>query len=249
MDNVTAVMRGGLNIADFFHTILGTTLMEKISKGLRKLSGNTIPLWNKYMPKGTKKFIPVNIERKDNPLKVVYFPTCINRSMGVSKDYEEKVSLIEKTESLLKKAGYDVIYPKNLDNLCCGMAFASKGYKKQGDKKLSELEQALLEATNNGEYPVYVDMSPCLYRMKEGITSGLKLYEPVEFILEHVVDKLKIKKLPETVAIHTTCSSTKMGLANDLKKLAGMCAENVIVPEGVGCCGWAGGASRPSSRS
>ncbi|HEX2984092.1 MAG TPA: (Fe-S)-binding protein, partial [Ignavibacteriales bacterium] len=91
-----------------------------------------------------------------------------------------------------------------------------------------------------GEYPVYVDMSPCLYRMKEGITSGLKLYEPVEFILEHVVDKLKIKKLPETVAIHTTCSSTKMGLANSLKILAGMCAEKVIIPEGVGCCGWAG---------
>jgi D-lactate dehydrogenase len=240
MDKTTTVMRAGLNMADFFHTVLGTTLMESVSYGLRKLSGNTIPLWNKYMPKGTKKFIPANVVNKNNPLKVVYFPTCINRSMGISKDYEEKVSLIEKTENLLKKAGYDVIYPKNLDNLCCGMAFASKGYKKQGDKKLSELEQALLEATNNGEYPVYVDMSPCLYRMKEGIASGLKLYEPVEFILEHVVDKLKIKKLPETVAIHTTCSSTKMGLANSLKTLAEMCAEKVIIPEGVGCCGWAG---------
>ena len=31
------------------------------------------------------------------------------------------------TESLLKKAGYSIIYPAAMDKLCCGMPFASKG--------------------------------------------------------------------------------------------------------------------------
>ena len=31
-----------------------------------------------------------------------------------------------------------------------------------------------------------------------------------------------------------------MGLEGKLEKLAKMCAEHVIVPEGVNCCGWAG---------
>jgi len=44
----------------------------------------------------------------------------------------------------------------------------------------------------------------------------------------------------DTVAIHTTCSSTKLGLGADLHKVASMCAGTVIVPEDVGCCGWAG---------
>ena len=38
-----------------------------------------------------------------------------------------------------------------------------------------------------------------------------------------------------------------MGLSPRFRKLAEMCAEKVIVPDGVGCCGWAGdrGFTRP----
>jgi D-lactate dehydrogenase len=83
-------------------------------------------------------------------------------------------------------------------------------------------------------------MSPCLYRMKETFTSDIRLYDPVRFALEFLVDRLTIRQLPGTVAIHTTCSSEKMGLAEPLRRLASICAENVVVPEGIGCCGWAG---------
>ncbi len=120
------------------------------------------------------------------------------------------------------------------------MAFASKGFKEQGDRKARELEATLMRASGNGKYPVLVDMSPCLYRMKEVFTSGLTLYEPVRFVLEHIAPYLPLKQLPETVAIHTTCSAEKMELAGDLKMLAEKCAQNVVVPHGVGCCGWAG---------
>ena len=125
---------------------------------------------------------------------------------------------------LLHRAGYRVVYPENLPDLCCGMAFASKGFKSQGDRKAKELENALRKASRNGEHPILVDMSPCLYRMKEVFSQGLRLFEPVQFILDHVLDRLEIRNYL-IVAVHTTCSAEKMGLAAGLKKLAGECAE------------------------
>ncbi len=48
------------------------------------------------MPRGTIK-IKSDSKQTDNPDKVVYFPSCINRSMGQSKDYNEEVQIIDLT--------------------------------------------------------------------------------------------------------------------------------------------------------
>ena len=107
------------------------------------------------------------------------------------------------------------------------------------DRKSAELEAALYEASNEGLYPVLCDQSPCLYRMRHTIKK-IKLYEPVEFINTFLLDKLVFKKIDEPIAIHITCSMRKMGLDKQLIELAGRCTSNVLVPEGVGCCGFAG---------
>ncbi len=235
----TTAIRALLKVVDDFHSLLGSKNMESISSIFRTISNNKIPKWNKYLPKNNHVVEPRDIERA-NPLKVVYFPACLNRTMGISKDYDTKESLTDKTIHLLQKAGFEVLFPDNLNNLCCGMSFASKGFFDQADALAKELEHALLKASNDGEYPVYVDMSPCLLRMKETLVSKLKLYEPIDFILEFLVDKLKFTKSQKSVAIHTTCSSIKMGLNEKFKTIAELCAEEVVVPENIECCGWAG---------
>ena len=239
MSLVTASARIALSIVSFFHAVLGTTAMRGISGGLRKVSGNRIPYWNPFMPKGAKG-IKTNIGLKsDNLRKVVYFPSCINRSMGVSRDHREELQLSEKMIHLLHKGGYEVIYPENLNSLCCGMAFSSKGYTEAGRKKSDELEAALLKASRNGEYPVLCDMSPCLYTMKENMKSYLKLYEPVEFISEYLLPHLTITPLNEVVTVFPVCSIKKMGLDMKLADLARICATKIIVAE-TNCCGYAG---------
>ncbi len=240
MGFVTSGARKALALVNFFHILLGTRLMKGIAGGVRKLSGNTIPFWNPYMPSGSNK-IKTNDKKvkTDSTRKVVYFPSCINRSMGVSRDHNEDIQLTEKMVQLLHKGGYEVIYPENLNNLCCGMAFSSKGYIKAGEKKSNELETALIKASRNGEYPVLCDMSPCLYTMKENMKSGLKLYEPVEFITDYLLPHLKITPLEETITVFPVCSMKKMGLENKLADLARACATKVIVPD-TNCCGFAG---------
>jgi D-lactate dehydrogenase len=236
---VTASVRVTLSLVNLFHMLLGTYVMGVISSGLRKLSGNRILNWNPFIPKGAKS-IKLNSELKSDTLrKVVYFPSCINRSLGVSNDHKEEKQLSEKIIQLLNKAGYEAIYPENLNNLCCGMAFSSKGYTEAGEKKSRELEDALIKASRNGEYPVLCDMSPCLYTMKENMRSNLKLHEPVEFITTYLLPHLIIKPIEEVITVFPVCSMKKMGLDRALVNLAKICATSVILPE-TNCCGFAG---------
>jgi len=239
MSSVTASARTALSVVGFFHSIMGTSVMKGISGGLRTLSGNRIPLWNQYMPLGAKAIEVNKVQKSDHRSKVVYFPSCINRSMGVSKEHRTEKQLSEKMVQLLNKGGYEVIYPENMNALCCGMAFSSKGYTEAGTKKSNELEAALIKASENGKYPVLCDMSPCLYTMKENMEPTLKLYEPVEFILDYLLPYLDITPVDETITVFPVCSMKKMGLEDKLVELAEKCASKVVVPE-TNCCGFAG---------
>jgi D-lactate dehydrogenase len=238
MTRITGYARFTLSSVNIVHHLLGSTIMSGLAKGARFISGNRIPLWTPYMPSGAKKVRP---EQKFDPSKerIVYFPSCITRSMGPSKEYDEQVSLTTKTEDLIRKAGYQIVYPENLDNLCCGMAFSSKGFKDSAALKVSELQQALFKASENGKLPILCDMSPCLYHMKETLDKSLKLYEPIEFTLKFLTDKLEFKKQPGTIVVHAVCSAKKMGLEAKLLELSRMCSENVAIAD-VNCCGFAG---------
>ncbi|MBZ0182535.1 MAG: FAD-binding oxidoreductase [Melioribacteraceae bacterium] len=231
----------GLNFVHLFHKLLGTDTLNYLSNSLSNISKGLIPHWNEAMPKGADYPLP-NLSLSSD-LKVVYFPSCISRSFGLQKETNEKYSQTYITLKLLNKAGYEVLYPTKIDSLCCGMPFSSKGFIKQADYKSDELLTTLIEKSENGKYPILFDTSPCLYRMKEYMQKAkkeLKIYEPIEFILEHLVDKLNFKKVEDVITIHTTCSSTKMGLTEKFEKLAKLCTDNVIIPKEVGCCGFAG---------
>lgn len=239
---VSTALRGMLSLAQAGRTLLGDTAMMKLCTTLHKAG---IPQWTPAFPGPFNCSVKPASTDCGKP-KVVYFPSCINRTMGISRNELYKRPLVDETVSLLEKAGYEVVFPKNMKKLCCGMIWESKGMPDIADHKTAELEKALLEASENGRYPVLCDQSPCLHRMRNHIGNP-ELYEPVEFIWKFLRGRLKFNKLPKSVAVHPTCSTRQMGLADTLVKVAGLCAENVIVPEGIGCCGFAGdkGMTRP----
>ena len=243
MPGLTASLRVLLNIPHFISQVIGYDQMDSITRGLYKLFDGTFPLWTRYTPSGSGKILQADYPSVlQNAPEVVYFPSCITRSMGgASFGYGTAEGDVPSTMlTLLKKAGYSVVIPQKKDKLCCGMAFASKGFRKQAKKKEDELNDALLKASRYGELPIVCDMSPCLLHMRETLDPKLKLYDQVEFIHDFLLDKLAFTKQPVSIAVHTTCSSTKMNLQEKLIAVASLCAEKVIVPEDVGCCGWAG---------
>ncbi len=69
----------------------------------------------------------------------------------------------------------------------------------------------------------------------------LRVVDAVAFVAEKILpvlggDWTRIQSL----ALHPTCSSTRMGLNPALEKVANAVAESVQVPENWGCCGFAG---------
>ena len=234
---VKSSLRPVLSLANFGHSVLGTKAMSSITKGMHNVLG--VPLWTPAMPKAysidKSQLSTVNCQLN----KVVYFPSCINQTMGLPKKSPVEQPLVNKMISLLQKGGYEVIFPKDMDKLCCGTIWESKGMLDIADRKAAELEAALWEASEQGKYPVLCDQSPCLHRMRETIQK-MKLYEPAEFIYTFLRDKLVFTQTDRPVAVHITCSMRKMGLADTIVSLAKLCATHVFVPEEVGCCGFAG---------
>jgi D-lactate dehydrogenase len=213
--------------------------MSALTGGVRRLSGNRIPLWNPYMPRAASSRGPAAPEAPWAP-RVVYFASCASRTMGPAREDPEAESLTRKTESLLRKAGFEVVHPQGGASLCCGQPFESKGFHADAAAKLRELEQALLRASRGGRDPIVFDTSPCAFRARRELESGLQIHDIAEFLHDFVLDRLAIRKTGETVALHPTCSTIKMGLQQKLRAVAEACAERVVVPEQVHCCGWSG---------
>jgi D-lactate dehydrogenase len=140
---------------------------------------------------------------------------------------------------LCVKAGYQVIFPEGMDSLCCGTIWESKGMPEIADRKVKELEDVLWHASEGGRYPVVCDQSPCLHRMKKCMTR-VQVYESAEFVWKFLTDRLEFIRKDEPVALHLTCSTRLMKIDRIVCDLASLCSSEVFVPEGVGCCGFAG---------
>jgi D-lactate dehydrogenase len=237
----TRVARGGLNAAGAARTLLGTDLMAKASTGARRLSGDRLPQWSPALPRSAPiRVLAASPSGDAHREKVVYLPSCATRIFGAAHQDDEKRSVMEITLALLDKAGFEVILPEMIGHLCCGMAFQSKGQFEEASHKGRELNRELLVASQNGRYPVLCDTSPCTLQMQEYLDERLEMLEPVSFAHDHLLPRLSVTPLEERVAVHVTCSSTRMGLADKFVGLARACAREVVVPAEITCCGFAG---------
>ncbi|MFT2109875.1 FAD-binding and (Fe-S)-binding domain-containing protein [Marinomonas sp. 2405UD68-3] len=246
----TQGVRAGLTIANAGRHVFGNTLMAGMSRVTNKISNGMVGEWRPSLPKANPWRLPthkntfnVKTEPNQNTLtlkKVVYFPSCASRTMGTDPNQEDQRSLTELTCDLLHKAGFDIIFPNDIDTLCCGMPFQSKGFLDIAQEKRNQLIESLNCASNNGEHPILFDTSPCASRTFENIPNTLTCYDPIEFAIEQLLPNLDIQTSEEHVSLHITCSTIKSGLANKMMLLASKLSNNVFIPDDITCCGFAG---------
>jgi D-lactate dehydrogenase len=234
------VARLTLHAANGARMLLGAPRLAKISAALSKASSGRVPQWTPAMPQA-EQAIRITPVVEDQRPRVVYLAACVSRVMGPAAADREQMSLLDKTRGLLEKAGYQVVFPDNQDSLCCGQPFASKGYNEQADAKRDELLAALSKASRGGLDPIYCDTSPCTLRLVQELKdTRLDLYDPVRFIRTHLLDKLTFTPQQQPIAVHVTCSTQHLGESQALIELARLCSVNVVIPEGIHCCGFAG---------
>ena len=95
MAGIKSGLRVVLDVAHAAHVTLGPKLMTTVCRTMNKMG---MPLWTTAMPKKHRqpkksdltqfiidRSLPHNQPTEENPLKVVYFPSCINQTMGQSK--------------------------------------------------------------------------------------------------------------------------------------------------------------------
>jgi len=238
---VTAGVRLGLGAADLLHGIVGTRLMKGALDGARALSGGRVPKWSPTLAR------PVHFVPAQRTLgigeRLVYFPSCAARNMGPQRgdgDAGPAQPLPQTAERLFRKAGFDVIYPQRLAQLCCGQPFESKGLVEAADAKSAELEAALRDASEGGRWPIVFDTSPCAYRMKKILQQRLQVSDSIEFIHDDVLPRVTLTPQLAPVAVHPVCSVRKMGTLDKLQAIAARCSSQVVTVEDVQCCGFAG---------
>ena len=243
--SIEKMTRVSLAIAGFSQRLIGNKAMGGLTGTVRHLSGkvsaNKIPLWTKYLPSKATYQPKAVLSNTSTKPKVVYIPSCASRSMGQAVDATEQRSLTEVTYAVLAKAGFDVISP-DFTGECCGMPFNSKGMCEEAEQKRSSLLTKLTELSENGQHPILIDTSPCKSMLLENTaaTANLSIYEAVGFVADVLAEHLTFKQSNDTVMLHVTCSSRRMGLTDKMEQLAKLCSNNVVIPEHIQCCGFAG---------
>lgn len=179
---------------------------------------------------------------------IIYFSTCINRTFAPQSSLKDTRALQEVFESLCKKASVSVVYPQNLNNLCCGKAY--KDYPQSAEAKRKEVYKALdstmRELSGKGIEQIHIvcDHSACSYELKESIKeldSTLTILDMPECIESTLLPRLHITPLDEDIALYAMCSTRKGKWDKSLESIAKTCTNGeVIIHSKTQCCGFAG---------
>jgi D-lactate dehydrogenase len=233
---VSAVVRAGLSIIDFSQQYLGKKIVYRSFKLLNKVSANRIPLWHSAWPKAVKKTRITQLPFTD---KVLYIPSCANRIFAAENNAKDQRSLLEVFCSVLNKAKIEVIIPEGITGQCCGLPWFSKGFPAIALEKRNAFMSMIASASQNGKMAIVTDASPCASSLID-TDNTIKIYELSHYIAEYVLPKLAIKPTNEAFMLHKSCSSLKMDNGAYLEKIANICSKNIIIPQEITCCGFAG---------
>ncbi len=133
---------------------------------------------------------------------------------------------------------------------CCGMPFASKGYKSAYRATLYKIVRQMWDWSERGKYPIVIDTTSCTHTLRtcgddltpedRELWRQLTILDGVEFLHDHVLPKLEIKPVDEEVVLHPNCSARKMGIDSKMLAIARKCASSAAIPMNLGCCAFAG---------
>lgn len=218
------------------------------------LGDETVPLWTADLPAGGRRRSRVSSDGDAAATAdAIFLPSCQGAmfsapegSQGVQSSFAE----------LCRLTGLNLVVPEQIDSLCCGTPWSSKGlaggYEVMAEKLLDAVDRTrkLLDERGQGQLPVVIDASSCA----EGVASimaaanavgdprAVRVIDSVSFVAENVLPRLVIEPAQriESLTLHPTCSTAKAGLEADLRRVAEAVASRVQVPDDWACCGFAG---------
>lgn len=212
-----------------FGNIAGSLLGKKNLQSLTQSLHNkfkSIPIYLETMPDMQKsKFID---SQQSNKKKVLLLPSCPNRIFAGDRSYDKYPSQL-----LLEKLGFEVNYPDNVNKQCCGQMYHS-----QGNSQQQQISQELLKNSIGFDSYDYVvtDNSSCANFIKDQNINVININN----LIMDSIQCLDLQKKFGKVALHIDCSTRKQNLDDKYIQTINSCCEEVIIPERIYCCGFAG---------
>ena len=171
----------------FFNTLLhfsakytGTMITSKVVRSLHRLTFGKIPLWDADMPRTVSKYV---MQELGQGKPYIYFTSCINR---VFQPGDKNESLVDVMGQIAISMGIQLLIPENIDHVCCGTPYSSKGYSAASKIMAKKTIATLYDSSKKGKIPIVVDTSPCTYQLKNLLPLlsdiDIELYQQLTFI-------------------------------------------------------------------
>jgi D-lactate dehydrogenase len=230
---VTRAMRTALDAA----AAAPPALVEGAARAARKIGDpDTIPQWSRDLPRG-------GVPRRSAPTleaDAVYVPSCLNTLFAPA---DGGPGVMAALRHLAERAGLRLHVPEDIANLCCGTPWSSKGFTGGYEVMRRRVRDSLITATDGGRIPVISDAASCTEGFRRLATTAgpaIEVLDAVSWVAEHVLPRLPAARRLPSLALHPTCSSTRLSLDPAITRIAEAIAEKVVVPEGWQCCAFAG---------
>ncbi|MFJ4252805.1 FAD-binding and (Fe-S)-binding domain-containing protein [Microbacterium sp. NPDC090003] len=207
------------------------------------LGSDTVPLYDGGLPRGGTK---APSARNPADARVVFFGACIGTMFGAEGHGEGSRNAVR---ALLDRAGIAVVVPEDAGGMCCGTPWKSKGHLAGYDRMTTRVLSSLWEASRFGELPVVCDAASCTEGLHTMLAksvaehpeyAGLVIEDATTYIAREVLPRVTVRAKLDSVAVHPTCSTTALGATGALTEIAAAVASDVFVPDGWGCCAFAG---------
>ncbi|MGF2950368.1 FAD-binding and (Fe-S)-binding domain-containing protein [Microbacterium alcoholitolerans] len=243
---VTGVARAALDVVG----ALPAPFVSLPNRAVRAVLGDDdIPLYTSDLPTGGRRRSHVAPPDAATPADAVLLPSCQGAMFAPGEAVGPGVQA--SFAALCAAVGIGLRLPADVDGLCCGTPWSSKGYA-AGFAAMSERVLASLwAATDGGVLPVVVDAASCTEGVLRilhaadaaGDPRRFEVIDAVAFTAERVLPvlaPLDAESRVPSLALHPTCSSAALGIDRHLLALGEAVAQEVSVPVDWGCCGFAG---------
>ncbi|MBN8860972.1 MAG: FAD-binding oxidoreductase [Sphingobacteriales bacterium] len=235
-----------LQSGQIVNRIFGKSAMTRLTTGIRKIIP-AFPQWSPQLAAGATIKKATADNNTNYSTSIVYFPACISRMMGGLHGKQDIAAVFTRVS---EKAGIRVLTPGNINTLCCGQMFSSKGYREAYALMCNKTIASLWDITNKGKIAVVLDVSSCTHTLlhcrkvlspeNQAKFDELRIIDSVEYIDKYILPSVKVVQKKPSVALHPVCSVRKMNATDTLVKVARHFADRVEIPKHEGCCGMAG---------
>lgn len=233
-DRVSSTGGTALTIAAKVPSILP---VAATTAGRALLGADTLPRYSAELPPGGSRRTVLTATDAD----AVYFGSCTTTMFGPAGEGD---GVAESFQRLCARADITLATPDDLPSLCCGTPWKSKGLTDGYTAMRDRVAASLRTATDGGRLPVVSDASSCTEGLEVLLEAageaGIRVIDAVAFADEFVLPQLPAGTRVESLTVHPTCSSTRLGINPALLRVASAAAETVVVPEDWGCCAFAG---------